>query len=113
MLVPITAKDPGMVGCVAEWLNYYSAKEVQPVFFETLMHEKVARDDTSAEMLQLVFSTLVYDPAINYKSGGFYTFFDALVMGNNTGLASFYASREEAEIKYIETLNEYFEAFKE
>ncbi len=113
MLVPITTKDPAMVGCVSEWLSYYSSTIVQPEFFNTLMHEKVARDDRSADMLKLVFSTLVYDPAVNYKSVGFYTFFDHLVMSNNTGLASFYASRESAEMTYIETLNGYFEAFKE
>ncbi len=112
MLVPVTAPDTDMVGCVAEWLAYQSNKDVLPVFFETLMDEKVARDDTSSEMLSLIFSTLVYDPAINYKSPGFYTFFDSLIMSKKTDLASYYSGKESADLAYIQTLNDNFAAFK-
>ena len=112
MLIPRTVKDTDYIGTVVEWLSYYGHTMVQPELFKTLMDEKIARDDKSAEMLKLIFNSLVYDPGINFISSKFYSFFDSMVIGKNINLSSYYASNEAGEITYIEKINNIFLDFK-
>jgi len=59
--VPITNADPERAGVMLEALNSESAKTIFPAFFETALKTKYARDDESAEMLDLILNTLVID----------------------------------------------------
>lgn len=105
MLIPITVKDREYVGTVTEWLCYYGSKLVLPEYYNTMMDVKVARDSESADMLDLVFDNLVYEPAVNLRSPGFYSMFDGLVMKGDSNLASYCDSRLSAENAYIDKMN--------
>jgi hypothetical protein len=59
--IPITNNDPERAGVMLEALNSESAKTIFPAFFETALKTKYARDDESAEMLDLIIRTLVID----------------------------------------------------
>ena len=110
LLVPATA-DPDFTGAVSEWLCYYGYTLVRPEFFDSLLSVRFAQDEESVEMLDIIFGNIVYDPAMNFKSTGFYSFANAMIMNNNTDFASYYQSKLSAENGYIDNLNQSFADF--
>lgn len=110
LLVPATA-DPDFTGAVSEWLCYYGYTLVRPEFFDSLLSVRFAQDEESVEMLDIIFGNIVYDPAMNFKSTGFYSFADAMIMNNNTDFSSYYQSKLSAENGYIDNLNQSFADF--
>jgi len=61
MQVPITNSDLERAGAMLEALNSESAKTIIPAYYEIALKSKYARDDDSAQMLDLIFNTLVVD----------------------------------------------------
>ena len=59
--VAIINPDIDRAGIMLEALNSYSAKTIIPAFYEIALKTKHARDDDSAEMLDLILDTLVID----------------------------------------------------
>lgn len=64
--IPITAKDFEMSAVVLEAQNFYSYRDVRPTYYETILKDKVARDQETAEMLDLVIDTCYIDPFFVY-----------------------------------------------
>ena len=62
-------------------------------------------------ILDIIYGNLVFDPCMNFKSTGFYGYFDSMVINNNTDFASLFACRKESEEAYIQSLNEAFANF--
>jgi len=52
--IPEDAKNPAMSGAVLEALCAESSKTVVPAFYETVLKSKFARDEESAEMLDII-----------------------------------------------------------
>lgn len=110
LLIPITA-DKDVSGLVSEWLSYFGNKYVRPAYYDSLMSNRFAQDPESMDMLDIIFSNLVFDPGMNFKSTNFYGYFDELVIANNTDFASYYASRLSSEQAFLASLNESFASF--
>ena len=64
--IPITAKNLEMSAVVLEAQNFYSYRDVRPTYYETILKDKVARDQETAEMLDLVIDTCYIDPFFVY-----------------------------------------------
>ena len=64
--IPITAKDVEMSAVVLEAQNFYSYRDVRPTYYETILKDKVSRDQDTAEMLDLVIDTCYIDPFFIY-----------------------------------------------
>ena len=60
MVVPSSIKNPDMVGDVLELLGYYSAP-VKTAYYKVLLNYKIANAPQDAEMLDLIWDTLVSD----------------------------------------------------
>ena len=60
-VVPATVKNKEVVGAVLEALNYYSWKDVIPVYFEVALKQKYSRDNETAKMFDLIIDSMVYD----------------------------------------------------
>ena len=110
LLIPTTA-DTDKSGLVAEWLSYYGYTLVRPAFYDSMFSARFAQDEDSTKMLDIIFGNLVFDPGMNFKSTGFYGYFDSMVINNNTDFASLFAGRKESEEAYIQSLNEAFANF--
>ncbi len=111
LMIPALA-DADLVGMVTEWLAYYSYKIMRPAFYDSLLSVKFAQDEETVRILNdYIFANIRYDPGMNFKSPGFYDYFDYLVVNNNTGFTSFYASKLSAEEAYLTKLNEAFANF--
>ena len=53
------------LGIVLEAMSYYGYKDVIPVYKEVALKTKTARDNESADMLDIVFSTIYFDFGTN------------------------------------------------
>ncbi len=101
-------QNPELVGAVLELQAYYSAETVIPAYYDVLLDGKIARDEDTAKMLDIVFDTIAYEVGGNYF--GFSSGFDNLfftvgrmvVNDKSADFASFYAKNEAAAKNTIE-----------
>ncbi len=112
MCVPATISDPDMVGAVIELLSWESANNVIPAYFDVTLSGKLARDEDSRNMLELLFDTIAYEVGGNYFgfSSGFsdlfYTAVRLVIEKDSTDFASWYAKSESAAQNAIDTFYE-------
>ena len=64
--IPTTVQDPEMVGAVIELLAYESGETVIPAYYDVLLAGKLARDEDSVKMLDILFDTITYEIGGNY-----------------------------------------------
>ena len=106
MGVPQTASDPDLVGKVAELLGYYNKYNVMPEFYNKQLVMKVARDDQSAEMLDIIYGNIVLDFGIILS----FSSMAHEIIKQNENFTSYY---EKNEPSWQKTLNDYAEAFSQ
>lgn len=81
--IPVSASDPERTGAIIEALSaegYYTLKEA---YYDTVLKTKGARDEESAEMLDLIFSNRIYDIGYMYNWGSLITSINQLEIGGN------------------------------
>ena len=108
MGVLTTIRDPEMVGAVVELLAYYSGETVIPAYYDKVLDGQLAQDPKSSDMLDIIFDTVIYDPAVNYfgLSGSIFKlfyqpWFDAHLKGTSL-FASTWQEHSAAAEKQIE-----------
>ena len=108
MCIPTTIQNPEMVGSVIELLAYFSEETVIPAYYDVTLDGKIARDEDTVAMLDIIFDTIAYEIGGNYFgfSNGFtnlfYTTGFMVVRDKSTDFASFYAKNESPALKVIE-----------
>lgn len=116
MGVPASIQNPDLVGSVMELLAYESGDTVIPAYYDVLLAGKLARDEDSVKMLDILFDTITYEVGGNYFgfSAGFsdlfYTAGRLVVNQKSTDFASWYAKNEKSANKTIE---DYYKALDE
>jgi hypothetical protein len=109
LAVPTTAPDLEFVGMITEALNAESYKQVVPVYYETALKDKYARDTETLEMLDIIYDSQVLDIGGTYLGFDsnfrkvFYCFYD-LMSTKNDNVASFYEKSEKAILKVLDNL---------
>ncbi|MCL2814520.1 MAG: hypothetical protein FWD23_07960 [Oscillospiraceae bacterium] len=88
----ITAKNPERSAVILEEMAYQSMKSVTPVYYDLSLKTKFARDEESAEMLDVIFQNRVCDLGYLYNIGGFVTGLEDLV----------YVKRQNNFVSFIE-----------
>ncbi len=116
-LIPLTIApaDLDYISAVVEVLCRETYKSVLPVYYESSLKMKYTRDDTSAQMIDIVHDNIgnsfpmAYNPSLNeiFLSGTFST--DNVGAGKKD-FASSYAKREPAAITNLEKIIADFEA---
>ncbi|MCL2158250.1 MAG: hypothetical protein FWH48_02460 [Oscillospiraceae bacterium] len=105
MQVPITNADLERAGVMLEALNSESAKTIIPAYYEIALKSKYARDDDSAQMLDLIFSTLVVDIGDTTLCDKIRDAFMATMFEkNNRDLASKIESTEKIILSFVEKI---------
>ncbi len=94
LMVPATNSDVSNLGYVLDALGYYSQQYVTPAFIDVTVLNKAIRDDESAEMLELVLNSCVYDVSSVFNWGTIHTFITNLTAAESTDFASKWASIE-------------------
>lgn len=114
MCVPKTVKNTEMIGKVIELLNYHSTDLTIPAYYDVVLGSKLARDDGSAEMLDIIFDGIIFDAGMCYMyndsssnmSQLMYMADKYLVKEGQNNLASWIAKYKPGAEKEIEAFNE-------
>ncbi len=105
LCVPRSVRDLDMVGALIEALSCESKNSVMPAFYDSALQHRYSRDSRSAKMLDVIMDGRYYDLASLY-SGATQGLKNVLRMAivENTPIASYYASKEEAYENAVEQL---------
>ena len=109
-VIPVDVKDPEMTSIIAEALCAESYKQVVPVYYDTALKTKAARDEDSSAMIDIIRDGLTFDFGYLHSSSIDYVghLFVGLVRDNNNNIVSIYKSNESAyETKLEKVLSIY------
>lgn len=60
-MIPITISDAERSGLILDALSYQSMLTLNPAFYETYLGDKILRDENAMKMLNILFSSKIYD----------------------------------------------------
>lgn len=108
-MVPISVNDPEYISIIMEAMALSTYKDLLPAYFEEGLKGKISRDEESAAMLDIVYSSQVYDMGdtiwlADIRSGYMRSMFD----NNNRNLTS---NVEKTRNKIENSLAEAMELF--
>ncbi len=67
--IPMHVTDPEMCAIILEAMSWESYYTVYPVFYDTILLNRAAKDEDSKRMLEVIFDARSYDPGQYYDSG--------------------------------------------
>ena len=108
MGVPKSIGNAEMVGAVVELLAFESADTVIPAYYDMLLAGKIARDEDTVAMMDILFDTIAYDVGMNYFGGSgqmsdlFYTLGRLVIEQKSADYTSWYAKNEKGALQAIE-----------
>ena len=92
-----------------EAMAYYNRENVTPLYYETTLKSKRLLDDSSEQMLDIIFSNRIMDLANIYNWNDCIQYYNSLVFMNSNGVVSYmegkYSGMQQA-------MNETIEAFR-
>jgi ABC-type sugar transport system, periplasmic component len=100
--VPYNCKNTEAVGVALEAMAYYSVDTLTAAYYDNALKTRYIRDEESGAMLDIIFSTRVYDLGYIYDWGGIGSLIYNMYMDKSSDFASRYAKIEqkvEAEIQ--------------
>ena len=105
--VPEMVTNDARTGFVLEELSYQGKKLLTPAYYEQTLIGQYTRDEESADMLDLIFATRVYDVGLYYNIGKYK---DALanMFVNRRTLTTVYETYRESAEKTIAEINAAF-----
>ncbi|MCL2518704.1 MAG: hypothetical protein FWF15_09095 [Oscillospiraceae bacterium] len=104
--VPVTSTDLSRTGIILEALAYESKDTVTKAYYEINLYTKVTRDEESAKMFDIIFSTKRYDLCKVFNWGGLEGILPNAVQNSN--FASLYAAAETRANTEMEKSYEFF-----
>ena len=107
LCVPEMVENYARSGIILEELAYQGKKLLTPAYYEQTLIGKTIRDEESAEMLDIIFSSLVYDVGIYYNIG---TYKDQLAKLHTSrqALSTLYETYKNQAEQKIGTINTIF-----
>ena len=98
--IPVTCMNPDRAALIMEALNAEGYKQVIPAYYESAVKHKMTSDEDSAEMLDLIFTHVVYDGCRMFCEDA--TFMLSSYVSRGSGFASFMKSQEKVLTKKLE-----------
>ena len=108
--IPVTNSDLGRTGMILETMAGYSTDTLTPAVIDVSLKSKFARDEESAEMLQIIFDTKTYDLGVDYNWGGLYGVYNEAAQN---GFVKFVSSMEKQIPKAEKDMEKVIELFEE
>jgi len=106
--IPITVADPERAGAIFEACVYEGYQRIIPAFYETSMKVKFSRDDTTAQVFDIIRDSVVIDFGLIYDNGIKMTHITSRVATTNDEFSSVYASLEASALAQYEKVLEAF-----
>lgn len=108
LAIPVSNHNTEMTGMVVEALAYGSVSTLTPAYYETTLSGKVARDDDSIAMLDIILDSVVFDMANMFNVGKINQIFSKGIQSGENTFMSDYDSIKTAVIEEFEkVMNEY------
>ncbi|MBQ9133946.1 MAG: extracellular solute-binding protein [Clostridia bacterium] len=107
LCVPEAVENYARTGIILEELAYYGKQLLTPAYYEQTLIGQTTRDEESAEMLDIIFATRVYDVGIYYNIG---TYKEQLVNMHRTrqAISSMYETYKTSAEQKISSINTIF-----
>jgi len=112
MGIPSTTPDPDFSGFMLEALSHASQTTSLPAYYEISCKTKYTYDEDSAEMMDIIFDGIVFEPSMVYNISGVNNLLYEMAKGGTNDFASRYASVEAAAKEDIKKLIADFAAIK-
>ncbi len=100
--VPSSVQETSDLGYMLEYFSYEGMKILTPVFRETLLERKYARDAESAEMLHLIFDNKAFDLGVIANWGGLRDIANSAILNGSAPKMSTFASLGKALPKLVQ-----------
>ena len=110
MCIPISASDLERTGAILEAWAAESVDTLTRAYYEINLKGKYSRDDESAEMLDLIFSTRFIDQGMLFNWSGVQDFFQGFSQRKSVDFTSQY---ERAEPRWIKAMEKTIAAIEE
>ena len=101
--IPLSVSDPERTATVLSLMACESYYNVNPALYETVLGEKLIRDEDSAEMLDITFNSAMYDTGLIWNFGNITT---TLLANTSADIASLLAEVTPQVETAIDKLNE-------
>lgn len=102
--VPKTCSTPELTGVVLETLAYLGYRDVQPVMYNTVLKGKVARDQSSAAMMEILYEDVCFDFNSAFDLSGTMSALRSYVVGSKDNFISVYESKKTAAETELEKI---------
>ncbi len=107
-VVPITTPDIEFTGDIMNALGYYGDVYVNTALMETTITSKTLRDTDTEEMLNLIYASRCYDPALYFNWGDISATLAEFISDNTTDFASkVFAVEDKVNAAIAETMEKY------
>jgi len=90
LTIPKTVADLDFTGYVLEGFAAESKNVVTPAYYDIMLKRKYTRDDESAEVLELIAVSRLYDLGVFYNWGGINAIITNAIQNQNTDITSAY-----------------------
>ncbi len=104
--VPVTAGDGERTGLIAETMAYISFTDVKPAVYDIIVKEKIARDEESVEMLDMMYAAARFDLNGIFDFGGSAMLVRECACGIKQNFVSQYAKIKDKAETALKTLIE-------
>lgn len=108
--IPMMTTEPDKVTAVLEAMAIQSYLNLTPAYYDISLQRKYARDDESAEMLDIALAHRVYDIGQIYSSLGIKYVFGDLAREGSTDFASAWARKQKAASRTLDKIANSFSA---
>ncbi|MBO4423540.1 MAG: carbohydrate ABC transporter substrate-binding protein [Clostridia bacterium] len=99
--IPSNVKNPVDTAYIVEAFALYSYAYLTPAYYEVTLKRKKSRDADSAEMIDIILQSRVYDIGYIYQTIGLANVFNGLVSKGSTDFASSYKSKSKSAEKNL------------
>ena len=106
--VPNYCDNPERTGLIMETMAYLSYEMVRPAMYDIIIQQKVARDESSQKMLDIIYSNFYFDLNVIHNFGGSSIFLRDCLSGFRTDFVSGY---EKIKDKTESEINKLIEAY--
>jgi hypothetical protein len=109
--IPSSCTNTDVISAVLEHMSYISYYDVYPIFYDTIILGRSARDEQSKQMLEVIFKARSFDPGqywLNEGTGAFLTMFEQ----KNKNISSTWTSVKIKTEKLVEEFNEKVDALR-
>jgi len=109
-MLPRTVSDVERNSIILDAMAYYGRKIIRPAYYDVCLQRKYTRDEDSSAMLDIIFSSTVYDISLVYAIGGFV---DAVGDNLQKGAVNLASISEKNEGKITKDIDKLITSFEE